>query len=46
MIHIHKYRYIGLVKGYHWLAGVGGGIRIETQIRAKECGKCGKIKEI
>ncbi len=45
-MHIHRYQYVGWVKAYYWLAGVSGGIPIETKVRAKKCTKCGKIKKI
>lgn len=42
----HKYIYIGYVDGYYWLAGVTGGIEVPCRFKAKECTKCGKVKEV
>ncbi len=42
----HKYKYIGLISAYKWLYGVRGGVPIEATIHAKQCEKCGKVKEV
>jgi len=42
----HRYRYIGKIKAYRWLAGVSGGVPVEVMVKAKQCEKCGKVKEV
>lgn len=42
----HRYKYIGIIEVSKWLGGVSGGIPYETTIKAKQCEKCGKIKEV
>lgn len=42
----HNYKYVGWVTAYYWLFGVVGGQAAETEVRAKECTKCGKLKEV
>jgi hypothetical protein len=42
----HKYKYIGSIRVRKWLGGVSGGIPVEVTINAKQCTKCGKIKEV
>jgi len=46
MICFHKYRYIGVVEAKQWLGGVTGGILVNVLVEAKECIKCGDIKEV
>ena len=42
----HNYRYIGWTEVQRWLMGVAGGILVDDYIEAKQCIKCGKLKEI
>jgi hypothetical protein len=42
----HDYKYIGRIKTNQWLYGVTGGIATQITIDAKQCKKCGKIKEV
>jgi len=42
----HKYEYKGYMRVYKWLLGVVDGIPIEVTIEAKQCTKCGKVKEV
>lgn len=41
----HKWIYIGTQDGYRWVGGVANGIAIPVGIQAKQCLKCGKVKE-
>lgn len=42
----HKYEYVGWIEAQKWLGGVAGGILIDVMIKAKQCTKCGNVKEI
>lgn len=42
----HNYEYQGWVNVKRWLYGVAGGILVDDCIEAKQCTKCGKLKEI
>lgn len=42
----HKYKYIGSIRVSKWLGGVNAGVKYEVSINAKQCTKCGKIKEV
>lgn len=46
MFCFHKWLYAGVTKGYRWLGGVSGGVKIETDIAYKQCTKCGKTKVV
>lgn len=41
----HKYKYVGYIKVYYWLGGVASGVPFPATIEARQCTRCGKIKE-
>lgn len=42
----HRWQYVGYIEVQRWLLGVAGGIPVDDTIKAKQCQKCGKIKEV